>query len=82
MSAPIHVRKQNITYRILSSVVVQVLHEDVHAVHSKVIAVFQRRPALLVFSAPAAAVVVSCDAAKASVAVPIIFLAVPGKKRF
>ena len=36
------------THRVLSGVVVQVLHEDVHAVHGEVVAILQRRPVLIV----------------------------------
>ena len=47
-----------------------------HAVHGEVVAVLQRCPALLVFSGPATPVVFARDAAKASVAVPVVLLAV------
>lgn len=50
-------RTEQNTYRVLSGVVVQVLREQVHALYRKVIAVLQRRPALLISAAVGAATV-------------------------
>lgn len=53
---------------------VQVLHKYVHTVHGEVIAVRQRRTALIVSAPPPAAVAVPRDAAEASFTVPMVFL--------
>lgn len=63
------------SHRVLCSVVIQVLHENVHRVHGKVIAVLQRCSAFLMF-ATAAVNVVPGYATQASVSVPMVLLLV------
>ena len=66
--APTRVFLSATAHRVLSGVVVQILHEDVHTVYSEVVAILQRRPALVI-SATDADIIIGCTAGGASAAI-------------